>query len=186
MNTIIKNNGVRYGLIAAVLSTVYSYVVYAINEDIFLQWYLTLIVQLLGIVLCVIAVVQSRKMMGGYIVFREAFSAFMIGAIVLLAISLASSLLLFQVIDVDLGERLKDKMLVQMEERFAKSNMSEEQTDQIMQRMEEQDTFGLATQFKSTLYGVVFYAVIGAIVALILKRNPPLWQTAENENTIDA
>lgn len=185
MNEVIKNNGVRYGTIAGLISIVYSYVVYAINEDIFLQWYLTLLIQMLGIGLCVAAIVKSRKMLGGYITFREAFSSFMIGAIVYMFISLAGSTLMFQVIDSDLGERLKEKMMVQLEERFENSNMPEERMNQVLQNMEEQDTFGLATQLKSTLYGIVFMAVIGAISALILKKERPIWQTTEND-TLDS
>jgi len=41
-----------------------------------------------------------------------------------------------------------------------------------VENIESQDTFGLGTQLKSLAQSLVFFAVIGLIVAAIMKKNP--------------
>jgi hypothetical protein len=182
MNEIIKKNAIKFGGIATALSVLYTYLVYAFNEDLFVEWQYTMIVQLVGLGLFVAAVVNSKKEMAGFISFREAFSSFMVAGILSIIIGTLFSLLLFHVIDTDLGPRIQDKIIVKMEERFEKMNMSDEQLQAMVDRMESQDTFAVSTQLKSILYGIIFYAFIGAIVAAILKKNRPEWEAIDETN----
>lgn len=184
MNPIIKSNAIKYGVIAGVIGLVYAIGVYAIDENLFVKlWWITLLVQLLGIALFVVAVVQVRKQMGGYINFKEAFSTFVISAVISIAIGLVANILLFQVIDNELGPRLQEKILISMSERYDKMGIDDAKQAEMLASYEAQDTFSMATQFKSTLYGIVVMSVIGAIVALILKRNKGIEWT--NPETLD-
>jgi len=42
-----------------------------------------------------------------------------------------------------------------------------------IEKIENQDTFGIGTQLKSLAQSLVFFAVIGLIVAAIMKKNNP-------------
>lgn len=183
MNEIIKKNGIKYGVMFAIIATVYSYAVYVIDESIFTNWWISIILMLGGMALFVVASVKSKTEQGGFITFREAFSAFMIAAIIYLVISTAGNILLFHVIDPGLGARLQEMITELMYERFEKM-MSEEQLAEAMQKMEEQDSFSLTGQLKGVISGILFFAVIGLISALIIRKNKPEWETVDNSENI--
>ena len=174
---IAKKYGIKYGVIFGIIGVVYAFGAWAINEDIFMEWWVQILLFLAALGFFVAASVQTKKEQGGYATFREAFSAFMIGAIVYMAISTVGGLLLFQVVDTDLGPRLQEKIMVMMEERFENMNMPEEQFEEIMTKMENQDSFSVGAQLKNGLYSLVFFGVIGAISALIIRKNKPEWES---------
>jgi uncharacterized membrane protein YeaQ/YmgE (transglycosylase-associated protein family) len=126
------------------------------------------------------AQVQTKKAQGGYASFREMFSAFMIGAIVYMVISTLFGLLLFQVIDTGLGDRMKEKTIVAMSERFESMGMEGEQLDESLAKMEEQDNYSVVGQLKSFLYAILIFGVIGAIASLITRKDKPAFDTVDD------
>ncbi len=176
-----KKFGIRNGVIMAVIGVLYSVVVWAINEDWFIQfWWLSILLFLGAMGFFIAAQVQTKNAQGGYGSFREVFSAFMIGAIVYLGISTVVGLILFQVVDPDMGPRLTEKMIVAMGERFENMGMDQEQIDQQLARMEEQDNWSVWGQIKSALQGIAFFAIIGAISSLIIRKNKPEWDAVDS------
>ena len=167
------------GLIFGIIATVYSFGIYAIDETLFTKWWLSILLFLVSLFFFISAMVKTRKELGGFITFRESFSAFMIAAIIYLGMSTAANLLLFQVVDTELGDRVKERMIVQTTEWFEKMNMPEEAIDEAITKMEEDDQFGVATQLKNILYAIMFFAVIGAISAAIIKRNKPMFEAVD-------
>jgi hypothetical protein len=174
-----KKNGIRIGLIFGIIAVVYSFGAYAIDETLFTKWWLSLLLFVGSLFFFIYAMVQTRKQLGGYITFREAFSAFMIAAIVYLLMSTAANMLLFQVIDTGLADRVKERMIEASLEWFEKMNMPEEAIDEAITKMEEQDQFSIGAQLKSVGMAIVFFAVIAAISAAIVKRNKPEWEAVD-------
>jgi hypothetical protein len=64
-------------------------------------------------------------------------------------------------------------------EWFEKMNMPEEAIDEAITKMEEQDQFSIGAQLKSVGMAIVFFAVIAAISAAIVKRNKPEWEAVD-------
>ncbi len=180
MNELVKSNGIKYGGIFAIIAIVYSYAAYIINEDLFTNWWISILLMLSGLVMFVVAVVKTKKDMGGFISFKDAFSAFMVASILYLAAATLANMVLFQIVDTDLGPRLQEKMIEMTYERFESFGMSEEQINEAVIKMEEQDSFSLKGQITGLFSGILFFAVIGLVVALILKKKKPEWEAIDN------
>jgi hypothetical protein len=174
-----KKNGIRIGLIFGLIAVVYSFGAYAIDETLFTKWWLSLLLFVASLFFFIYAMVQTRKQLGGFITFREAFSAFMIPAIVYLFMSTAANMVLFQVIDTELADRVKERMIEASMEWFEKMNMPEDAIDEAITKMEEQDQFGMVAQLRSFGMAIIFFGVIGAIAAAIIKRNKPMFETVD-------
>jgi len=185
MNPIVKSNGIKYGVIFALVAIVYSFAVYVIDESFFTNWWISIVLMLGGVALFVVASVKAKSEMGGFITFREAFSAFMIAAIVYILASTLANMLLFHVIDPELGGRIQEMIIELMYERFEKFGMGEEQIAEAIQKMEEQDSFSMKGQLKGIFTGILFFAVIGLISSLIIKKNKPEWETIDNTENKD-
>lgn len=178
-----KKNGVRYGLIFAAIAVLYSYGGWVFNEAILAKWWLSLVLMLFGMTIFVFASIKTKKDLSGYISFQESFSAFMIASIVYMAIGTVANILLFQVLDTDLGNRLNEYIIIQTLEWFERMNMPEDQIGEALARMEGQDNFSIKAQIKSLFGGILFFAVVGSISSAIIKKKRPMWQ---NEGTLDS
>ncbi len=176
-----KKFGTRFGIYMGIIGVLYSVIIWAIDEALFIElWWLSILLFLVALGFFVAAQVQTKKALGGYASFREVFSAFMIGAIVYMAISTIFGLLLFQIIDPDLGPRIKEKTIVFTIERLESMNLPEEAIDEQLAKMEEQDQYSVMGQLKSFLIGTIFFAVVGAIASLITRKNKPDWEAVDN------
>lgn len=176
-----KKFGTRFGIYMGIIGVLYSVIIWAIDESLFIKlWWLSLLLFLVALGLFVAAQVQTKKALGGYASFREVFSAFMIGAIVYMLISTAFGLLLFQVIDPDLGPRIKEQTIVFTMERLENMGLPDEALDEQLAKLEEQDQYSVVGQLKSFLMGTLFFAVVGAIASLITRKNKPEWEAVDN------
>lgn len=175
-----KRNGIKAGIIFGIIAVVYAFTVYIVNEAWLAKWWVNTALFVAGLFFFIWAMVKSKRDMGGFITFREAFSAFMIAAIVYMAISTLSNILLFQVIDTELADRTKERIIEQTVSWLEKMNVPEEQLDETIAKMEEDNTFGMGNQLKGFLFGIIFFAVIGAISAAIVNKNKPIWDAIDN------
>jgi hypothetical protein len=139
-------------------------------------------VVLLGtLVLFIVAVLQYKKGNGGYASFREAFSAFMLPFIFATVLSLIFNLTFYNFVDADLAgrnaERQFDQMLEMPEDQLkgAMQFMGVASTDELhanlLDKAEESKT--VLGQLKGGGMGLVFFAILGLIVAAVTKKNRP-------------
>lgn len=175
-----KQNGIRAGLIYGLIAVAYTFIVYVINEAWLAKWWMNITLFVVGLFFFIWAMVKTKREMGGFISFREAFSAFMISAIIYIAISTVSNIVLFQVVDSGLADRTKERIIEQTVAWMEKMNVPEDKLEEEIMKMEDQDTFGFANQLKGVLYGIIFYSIIAAIAAAIIKRNKPMWEAVDN------
>ena len=83
------------------------------------------------------------------------------------------SFLLFNFIDTEAATFLKEKtieMTVNMMEGFGAPEAS---INEAVTKLENQNQFGIAGILKSLAFQIVFYAVVGLIVALSFKKKDP-------------
>ena len=121
----------------------------------------------------VVSTAKSKSILGGFLTFKQAFSSYFITVAIGVMISTLITVIIFNFIDPSAADEVK-KILVEnimgfMEGMGAPPEAIAESVDQI----ESQDTFGLGTQIKSLGQSLIFFAVIGLIVALIMKKTDP-------------
>jgi len=52
----------------------------------------------------------------------------------------------------------------------------EEQIDEVLEQLKNQNQFGLATQARGFMSNSIIGAILGLIVAALVKKNPPLFK----------
>lgn len=159
------NSAIKYGAIMGLVGVGYSTVLYMLGPEVMMgsMSYVGLVIT---IGLFVYFGFQLRKDNGGFITFGEAFKGAFVMILVSGAINIMFSALLFNVIDPELADVVKQLTIERMESMFESFNMDQEAIDQAMIGLEEQD-FGMG--LKNAAIGFfVNYGAFGAIGALIL------------------
>lgn len=173
MNEIIKKNSTKFGLIGGGLAIAYFLVAYLIDESLWVNKASGVLLWLAYITIFVLGVVQSKKQLGGFITFKEAFSGFMLAAIIYSLLVTVFSMLLFNVVDPDLAVRLKETSLEKNIELLETLGQSDDEIALAIEKIENIDSFSIVNMGKSFIYGILGYSLLGLIVAAILKRNRP-------------
>ncbi|MDX5449205.1 MAG: DUF4199 domain-containing protein [Bacteroidota bacterium] len=174
MNPIVKQNGMKFGGIIAIISIVYYLLAYVMDESLFVTPYQWLL-RIGYLVLLIIGVTQARKAMGGYISFRDAFSTYMIGALINILATFVVTSLLYYVVDPELPERIKDLSIQQAVDMAESFGAPPEQIDQIIEKSEEQaaERMGFTSQLMGVAFSIVGNAILALIIAAFFKKVPP-------------
>ena len=174
MNPLIKKHALNFGIIAAVISILYSLMAYLVDNTLFVNKWLATIMMIVGFVLYIMAPMRVKRDQGGYITFRDALAAFVVTFIIAGITGVIWNLLLFNVIDPDLQSTVQEMTIeksVQMMERFG---APEDAIDQSIAQMEETNNYSLGNQVKGFFMMLMFMIIVGLIVAAVVKKNPPL------------
>lgn len=176
--TSIQKLGLRNGIVAGILSIVYTIVLYTLGGE----WMFKTSIQMLGNVFLVgtmIYTVQSyRKAHGNYVSFKHAFGgAFSVGVLGIL-LPLVFAYMLYAFIDPELTMRLKDYSVKVSIEMFQWFNMSEEQIEEALDKIKEQDYSPTIANYAKgyaggLLMGALFAVIIALVFWIISRKNEP-------------
>jgi len=173
MEKTIKSVGLNYGIYLGLFMIVIAVLRYVISIDSFLNWKLNVLLAVITIVVAIMASVKARKLLGGYISFKDAFIPFFIVSVVSLGIGLILGILLFTVIDPEAAQYLNEQTIEMTRAMLERFGAPEDAIDEAMIKAEKTDNFSIANQVKSGVFQVAFMCVIGLIVAAIVKRKDP-------------
>src|SRR5436853_13960 len=121
MNEIIKKNGLTYGAILGLISVASTTLIYVIDLKLFMSWWLGGFSLILNIVIGVSLVSKTKKQLNNTISFKEAFSVYFIAGAIGSTISSLYNYILFNFIDPQAKETLKEMTIeytVKMMEKF--------------------------------------------------------------------
>jgi len=169
------NHSLKWGVITGLTGIIITLLLYIIDLNLLIKWWLSLIVLLILLFLVVYGGMDYRKQLGGFISFGKAWqSAFLIFVIAGI-LSIIFRYLLFNVIDTDAKDFLVKASIdqgVAMMERFGADQSA---IDQAMPRIQESaaNTFTLGGMLKQFGFGLIFYAIFALISAAIVKKKEP-------------
>jgi hypothetical protein len=176
--TSIQKLGLRNGIVAGILSIVYTLVLYTMGGE----WMFKTSIQMLGNVFLVGTMIYTvhsyRKAHGNYVSFKQAFGgAFSVGVLGIL-IPLVFAYLLYAFIDPELTMRLKDYSVKVSIEMFQWFNMSEEQIEEALDKIKEQDYSPTVANYAKgyaggLLMGALFAVIIALVFWIISRKNEP-------------
>lgn len=180
MRVIIKNmkdyilsSGLYLGLLQ-ILLLVFSYVMgveFSLNE----AW--SLINAFLPYILLVYLVIRYKKLVGGYVSFKETFSV-TLGTLVAGAfIGTFFSILMYNFIAPDFAAMLKqatlDKLFVQMEQ-LPEDNAMYGVMETLIEQTEAEDIYSPSNQLKAFFYGLLVQIIFSLIIAAFVKKDKPI------------
>lgn len=171
MNEIIKKNGITFGILSGVVSVLTTTLIYVIDINLFVSWWIGLIGITFSIVIACILLSKTKRELNGVFSFKEAFTTYFIMALIGILISTTFSIILFNFIDPSLKETIKEltiKSVVSMMEKFGGKAKD---VNEAIKKIQETDQFSIASQLKGIATGLVVSSIFGLILAAIFKTN---------------
>ena len=173
MKDYILSSGLYLGLLQ-ILLLVFSYVMgveFSLNE----AW--SLINAFLPYILLVYLVIRYKKLVGGYVSFKETFSV-TLGTLVAGAfIGTFFSILMYNFIAPDFAAMLKqatlDKLFVQMEQ-LPEDNAMYGVMETLIEQTEAEDIYSPSNQLKAFFYGLLVQIIFSLIIAAFVKKDKPI------------
>jgi hypothetical protein len=160
------NNGLYLGGILALISVL----IYAVNLDLFTEWWLGIILFLVVVVYGVLTAIKSRTSLGGFISFKQAFTSYFITIAIGTLIATIVGIAIFTFIDPEAATYLNEQILLLTKQTMERFGMPQEAMQAALDEAAKKDNFSLGMQSQAFVFRLAFYAVIGLIVALIVKK----------------
>ena len=141
MNEIIKKNGATYGFILGLISIVTTTLIYVIDIKLFMSGWVGGISMLINIIIGVLLVSKTKKNLKGMITFKEAFSVYFIAGVLGSTISALYNYVLFNFIDPEAKETLKEMTIKYTSEMMHKIGAQAEMVNKTMAEMAKTDNY---------------------------------------------
>lgn len=173
MDKTLRSKAVNYGLYMGLTLTLITVLIYAFDLSLFTSLWLMLGNLIIILVFGVLSGASAKKIMGGYPSFKQVFTSYTITMAVGLLISTLVGMLLFNVVDPEAAEVVKELSIESTEAMMKRFGAPEAQIEEAITAAEEQDPFSIGTQVKNYFGFLAFMLVIGLLVALIMKKKDP-------------
>lgn len=165
-----KSSSVNFGLITGVSLTVLYVILYVIDANLLNSFSLGLLILLALIVVGFISTAKAKKINGGFISFKEAFTAYFIPIAIGLLIPSLFLYVLFNFVDPETALYLKEQGLVQAREFMERFGAPEAEIEKALEDAANEDQNSLGSTLKRYAFTLVFLCVIGLIAALTMKK----------------
>lgn len=175
-SSVIKKTPLWYGIYYGITSIAIFTVVYLTNFELFGKFILWGAISLaIPIIFYITGGMAERKQNGGFIKYKDAFIALFIIGVVGYLINLTYTVVFTNVIDKDFNTRLEEVVTQSTTVWLEKYNMEQEQIDKQMEKIHEQfaNANTVGAYAKQLIWALIISAIISAIFAFIIKRNPP-------------
>ena len=173
MEQITKSDTINYGLYLGAFTSLITVVVYGIDINLFTAPWLGIVLFIVVVAFGAISAIKSRKLLGGFISFKQAFSSYFITIAVGTLISSIVGIVIFNYIDPEAAIYLNEQVLILTKETMERIGLPQEAIIAAIEEASKKDHFSLGAQTQAFVFRLVFYAVIGLIVGLIIKKTDP-------------
>ena len=168
-----RQSSVSLCITLGVILSLLTVLAYAFSLDLFTKWWFGLLTPLLVIVFGVVASSKTRKLTEGFTSFKEAFTGYFITVVIGWSISTAVALLLFNVVDTEAAQILNDKVIESSAAMMERFGTPQSEIEKMVVQMENENQFSVKNYLIGWAGWIVFFSIIGLIVALIFKQKDP-------------
>lgn len=176
MNALQKKIAQNYGLMAGFFFALYYFGAYIFNPDLFIG-YLKSVLFFVTVGFLLIAALEYRKAEDsasgkerGFASFRALLGVSIMIILITSAVATLSSIVVFQALDPELGERLTEVGVQKAVEMQRSLGVDDEQIDEYLSEVEGSNLFSLRAHGITFLIWFLVYTLVAALIALILKR----------------
>ncbi len=170
MSKSMKSSSLNYGLIAGISLTLIYVILYVIDASLLGSFSIGLLVLLGLIVLGFISTAKAKKINEGYLSFKEAFTAYFIPVAIGLLIPTLFLYVLFNFIDPETAEFLKEQGIEQAEAMMKRFGTPEADIQKALEDAAKEDQNSLGSTLTRYAFTLIFLSVIGLIAALTMKK----------------
>ncbi len=173
MNEIIKKNGLTFGAILGLFSVAFTTLIYVVDIKLFMSWWLGGISLILNIIIGVVLVSKTKKQLDNNISFKDAFSVYFIAGALGSTISALYNYVLFNFIDPQAKETIKEMTIKYTVEMMEKFGTPKEALNQTIAELQKADNYSLGNIFMGLLFVYIIVSIFGLILAAIFKSKSP-------------
>lgn len=174
MENSIKSSAINYGLYLGAGLSLITVAVYAINLDLMVQWWLGIVLLLVVVGVGVVSTAKSKGIQNGIISFKDALGSYVLTVALGLLISTLVSYILFNFIDPEAAEYVKEKTVELTQNMMEGFNLPADAVAEAVDKLENDNQFSITNLLKNFFFSMVFQVIIGLIVAAIMKKNEPI------------
>ena len=165
-----KSSAINYGVYLGAILSLITITIYGIDIDLFTAPWLGVVLFILVVAFGAVSALNSRKLLGGFISFKQAFSSYFITIAVGTLMSSIVGVAIFTYIDPEAAIYLNEQVLILTKETMERIGLPQEAITAAIEEASKNDNFSLGAQTQAFVFRLVFYAVIGLIVGLIVKK----------------
>lgn len=169
MNPIVKKNAVNYGIVLALVTMLISTIMYVVDLKLFVNMGIGFGQILIFLVVYGVMLHKTKKEMGGQMTFKDAFTTYFIAAGLRVTLATVFMIFLFNVVDVEAKEIVKEHTVKFQVEIMQKMGSTKQQMEEAIRELKESDQFGIATQIKGMAFALLGVSIAGLIFAAIFK-----------------
>jgi len=166
----VKSIASSIGLILGISLSLFIVLIYVFNLELLTQWYISIIEFLIVVGLGAYACAKAKTSFTTAFTFKSAFSAFFITIAIGSIVYTLVNYILFNFVDPEAANYIVEVSIEKMKETMASFGGTQEQINLMVTEMEGENQFSLANQAIGLAFKLVFYSVIGLLVALIFKE----------------
>ncbi len=161
--------GIKLGLLLFLSNAAF----YVIDIELFLDWKISIIFLVLVVGSGIYSILNSRKKLGGYINWSDAFVSYMACVAVGMLVATLTQIFIFVILDPGAADQLNEMSMIMVKEMYTGMNLPEEVIQQALVEMEKNPQLSLSNLALSLAVGLGIQTIFGSINALIFKRNNP-------------
>lgn len=174
MEKSLKSVASNYGLYLGITLSLWTVIGYAIKLELLVNFWINfLVMPLIIIIFGIISTTKSKKLLDGYISFKKAFTSYFITITIGIIISSIVSIIIFNFIDPDAAVTIKEIAIEKTVDMMEGFNAPTDKIAEQVEAIESQNIFSIKTQLFQLAQGLVFFTIIGLIVAAVMKKNNP-------------
>ncbi len=173
MEKSIKSSAINYGLYLGGALSLITIAIWFIDINLMANMWLGIGLLLAIIAFGVVSTAKSKSIQGGFLTFKEAFSSYFFTTAIGIAISLLVSMILFNFVDPDAAKEIQQitvERTITMMEGFGAPS---EAVAEAVEKIESENQYSIVNTLKGLAWSCLFQAIIGLIVALIMKKSNP-------------
>lgn len=167
---VIKKNGVKFGIILGVVSIIATTLMYVIDLKLFVNIWIGVILFFTSLTIGIVSVAQSKKQIGGFITFKEAFTGFFITMAIGLALNILFSIILFNLIDPEAALTIRENIIEYTVSMLQKANTPAATIKQQVETMRSSNSYSIGNQIQTYFWFLLFYIIVGLLVAVALRN----------------
>ncbi|OED38767.1 hypothetical protein AB832_04415 [Flavobacteriaceae bacterium (ex Bugula neritina AB1)] len=175
MEKSVKSNAITLGIILGVILSLVTVIGYTVYQGMYSNWWFGILLFIMTVTFGIVSSVKSRKLLGGFIEFKTAFTSYLLTVALGTIIATIVSILIYVVIDPEAAESINQRIIETSVGFMEKFGAPEAEIEKAVAKMEETNQFGFISQIKSWFWSILFYIIIGLLASLAVKKKEPLY-----------
>ncbi|MHA7057607.1 DUF4199 domain-containing protein [Aquimarina sp. M1] len=173
MEKSVKSNAISLGVILGIILALVSVIAYTVYQGMYTNWMAGIGLAIMIIIFGIVSAIKSRKILGGYIGFKEAFTSYLITVAIGTVINSVIGILIYVVIDPDAATGINEQIIESTVSFMEKFGTPESEIEKAVDKMEGNNQFSLVSQVKGWFWGILVYIIIGLLACLAIKKKEP-------------